>query len=589
MKLQTNIFADVNRALLTEQQEQRSIIDIASPDALTFELFGAAPSDAGVPVTELTALGISTVHACVDLVSSSLASLPAHVFERSTKKGRQIRNIAPDHDLYDIIHTEPNPDMTSFTLRKVMAVSFLLFSNAYAEIFRDAGNNVTAIWPCSPYMTRPFIVSQGTTLQPEPWRPYPVTLQAGTLAFKTTGMADDPTQVGRERIIPAEDMLHIPGLSFSGRVGERFVHLARPTLGKGIALGRYSNRFFSNSATPSGILEVPGKSEDREKARQSWIDRLNGTGAHSVAVTPPGIKFTAMSTTPEASQMLQTAQFIRSETASLFHVPVTLLSDIDKGKANAEQLGTEFISYCLSPWLELMRQEFKRKLFPNPNFAGIGRHPAKNNFFIDFDTHNLLRPTAADRQSFYSAGFNTGSLCPNDIREMEGLNPREDDAGDTYYIPVNVQDAQNPVVTPDTSAASDPVDQGDDAPADPETKSLVHIYSRLFRDAFGRVLSRDKIDQKAFTRTFQPVVYAITDMLCQRHDQQFRSGSPLPGDVVTFANDYLGGMFIRKIEWHLDKSDEQSAAELERAISAIDQAVVRTVKTTKLPEVTHEQ
>jgi HK97 family phage portal protein len=352
MKLLTGIFSEV----LAEQRqtpptEQRSFVDsgtLGSPEAWMFEMLGAGQSDAGVRVSELTALGISTVHACVDLVSSSIASLPAHVYERLTKKGRQVRNVAQDHALYDLIHTEPNPDMTSFTLRKVMAVCFLLFSNAYAEIFRDAGNNVTAIWPCGPYTTWPFIVSQGITLAPEPWRPYPVTLKAGTLAYKTTGVADDPSQVGSERIIAAEDMLHIPGMSFTGRMGERFVHLARPTLGKGIALGRFSNRFFSNYAMPSGILEVPGKPEEREKARQSWIQRQNGDGAHSVAVTPVGVKFTGISTTPEASQMLQSAQFIRSETASLFHVPVTLLSDIDKGKANAEQLGTEFILVALA-------------------------------------------------------------------------------------------------------------------------------------------------------------------------------------------------------------------------------------------------
>lgn len=578
MKLQTGIFSDV----LAEQRqaaptEQRSSIDIASPDAFAFELFGAGQSDAGVRVSELTALGVSTVHTCVDLVSSSLASQPAYIYERQIVKGRQVRNIAYDHPQHDLIHFEPNPDMTSFVWRKTLAISFLLFGNGYSELFRDGENNVTAIWPCSPYSTYPFIVSQATTLPPVPWRPFPVTLQAGTMAYKTTGIADDPTQTGKERIIAPEDMLHIPGLSFSGRTGERFVQLARPTLGRAIALGRFGNRFFSNFATPSGILEVPGKPEALEKARQSWIQRQNAEGAHSVAVTPSGVKFTPISTTPEASQMLQTAQFIRAETAGLFHVPVTMLGDVDKGKANAEQLAVEYLSYCLTPWFEAMRQEFKRKLFPNPDFAGIGRRPAKNSFFIDFDTHRLLRPTAADRQSYYQTGFTTGALSPNDIRELEGMNPRDDDAGNTYYVPVNVQDAQNPVVVA-SDPENDPSDQGDDPPSSPETNSLKRIYSRLFRDAFGRALSRDKLDQKAFSKIFIPVLYAIADMSCQAHDPQFRSGSVMPGDVVKFTDDFIGGMFQRKIEWHLDRADEQSAAELDRAISAIHQVVTRTPK-----------
>jgi HK97 family phage portal protein len=581
--LQTGIFSE----LLAEQRqavEKRDFIDasglnpgsITSPEAWLLEALGAGPSDAGVRVSEVTALGISTVHACVDLISSSIASLPAYVYERQIKNGRQVRNIAYDHLLFDLIHFQPNPDMSSSTLRKVMAVSFLLFGNAYAELFRDASNNITAIWPCSPYATWPFIVSQGITLPPEPWRPYPVTLPAGTMAFKTVGVPDDPTQMGRERVIAPDDMLHIPGLSFSGRIGERFVHLARPTLGKGIALGRFSNRFFSNYASPSGILEITGTPEQREKARASWIQRQNADGAHSVAVTPPGTKFTQVSISPEASQMLQTAQFVRAEIAGLFHVPVTMLGDIDKGKANAEQLAVEFLSYCLSPWLEVMRQEFKRKLFPNPDFAGVGRRPGKNNFFIDFDTHRLLRPTAADRQSYYQTGFTTGSLSPNDIREMEGLNPRDDDAGNTYYVPVNVQDPQNPLRVPSAPASTDPADQGDDPPTFPEANSLVPVYSRVFRDALGRVLSREKLDQKAFHRTFQPVIYGIADMLCQQQDPEFRSSRPLPGDVVTFANDFIGGMFKRSSDWKSEKADELSAAELERAIGAIARCVTNS-------------
>jgi HK97 family phage portal protein len=570
MKLQTGILSEV----LAEQRqtapaEQRSFIDIASPDALTFELFGAGQSDAGVHVSELTALGVSTVQICVDLISQSIASQPAYIYERMIVKGRQVRNIAYDHNLYDLIHFEPNPDMTSYTWRRTMAVSFLLFGNSYSEIFRDGNANATAIWPCSPYTTHPFIVAQTITLPPEPWRPLPVTLQAGTMAFKTTGVADDPTQIGRERIIAPDDMIHIPGLSFNGRMGERFVHLARPTIGKAIALGRFGNKFFSNYATPSGILEVPGKPEEREKARQSWIQRQGADGSHSVAVVPNGVKFTPMSISPEASQMLQTAQFIKAETAGLFHVPVTMLGDVDKGKANAEQLAVEYLSYCLSPWFEAMRQEFKRKLFPNPDFVGIGRRPAKNNFYIDFDTHNLLRPTAADQQAFYVAGFNTGTLSPNDIRELMGKNPREDEAGDTYYIPVNVQDAQNPVVTPPTPG-NDPTDEDNDPPLNTETNSLSRIYSGLFRDAFGRAMSRDKADPKIF----QPIIYAIADALCLDHDPNRRNvHDPIPATIIKFANDYIGGLFKRKHEWNQGNADEQSARELDRAISALRTAV----------------
>lgn len=566
-KLQTGIFSDVLAAMPRPQPEKREFVDvtgsIANPEAWLLEAFGTGPSDAGVPVNELTALGISAVHACVDLISSTIASLPAHVYERTIKNGRQVRNIAFDHPVYDLIHIEPNPDMSSYTLRKLIAVCFLMFSNAYVEIFRDAGNNPTALWPCSPYTTWPFILNQGMTLPAVPWRPFPVVLKPGTMAFKTLSLADDPQQLGRERIIAPDDMIHVPGFSLNGRLGERLVLLARPTLAKGIALGRYGNKFFSNDATPSGIMEISGTDQAIESARQSWQRRHSGGGAHNIAFVKTGTaKFTPVTITPEASQMIQTANLIRAEVAGIWHVPVTMLGDIDKGKANAEQLGVEFLSYCLNPHLEAMKQEFKRKLFPNPDYVGAGRRPAKNNFFVDFDTHKLLRPTAADRQAFYATGFNTGSLSSNDIRELENQNPREDAAGDRYYIPVNVQDSENPVVTPNP---------GDKAPAPPDTESndLIPLYSRVFRDAFGRVISRDKPDPKSLQRIFSPVLYAISDQLCQRYNPEFSGGQPLPADLVKFTNDYMGGMAKRSSEWTQERADELALAELKRAIEAL--------------------
>jgi hypothetical protein len=262
---------------------------------------------------------------------------------------------------------------------------------------------------------------------------------------------------------------------------------------------------------------------------------------------------------------------LRTEICSVFHVPPHMLGDTAGSKATAEQTAQDFVSYTLNPWLAAIQQEFKRKLFPNPQGVGIGRKPGRNNFYLDFDLHDMLRPTAADRQTFYATGFSTGALSPNDIRELEGLNPREDEMGDTYYVPVNMQDAQNPVVVPNPAQPEAPKQE---APQ-PEAKSLIPVYSRLFRDAFGRVLSRDKLDSKAFHRAFSPVLFAIADMLQQQSDPEFRAGSPLHGDVAKFVTDYIPVMHHRSSAWTLDKADKLSEAELERAINAIQDAVSR--------------
>lgn len=562
---------------------------LSYPAEWLLDAFNGGRTDSGIRVSELTAFQTTIFLACVDLIASKIAALPLYVYERDVQNGRQVRTILYDHNVQDLLSLEPNPDMSAFTFKKALACHFLAWGNGYGEIQRDAGNRVVAIWPRNPATTRPYIIREAAILPPFPGRPFPVNVNAGDLVYKTT----DGAQNGGGRIIAAEDMIHIQGLSFDGRIGQSVVELSRQTIGMALAMDKFGAKYFANFAKPGGILTLPTKidPEQMEQAKRSWIEAQGGENAHRVAVLPPDTKFTPMSNSPQDAQAVEAKKLVRAEVCSIFHVPPTMIGDIDKGKSNAEQLGQEFINYCLDPWLTAIKQEFKRRLFPNPDFAGVGRKPQRNNFYVDFDLHNLLRPTANDRQSFYSTGFNTGWLSPNDIRELEGMNPIEDDSGNTYYVPVNVQpadidddagvpqqldtvDAQDKQdAKPETETPKEEQQEGEEP--QPEAKSFFPVYSRVFRDAIGRVLSRDKVDLKAFQRTFSPVLYAILDCLYGQQNKDFRTGTLLPADLVGFVNDYIGGMFKRSADWRQDKADDINTYELERALTAIATAIQR--------------
>ena len=50
----------------------------------------------------------TAVYACVRILSETLASLPLHTY-RHTERGKEK---AIDHNLYYLLHDEPNPEMT---------------------------------------------------------------------------------------------------------------------------------------------------------------------------------------------------------------------------------------------------------------------------------------------------------------------------------------------------------------------------------------------------------------------------------------------------------------------------------------------
>ena len=93
------------------------------------------------------------------------------------------------------------------------------------------------------------------------------------------------------------------------------------------------------------------------------------------------------------------------------------------GKNNLEQIGGEFVTFTLNPWLKALQQELDRKLFPK-----TGQNARK--FFPHFETRPLIMPDASSRKDFYSAGKQWGFLCTDDILEMEHLNPTDQEGSD---------------------------------------------------------------------------------------------------------------------------------------------------------------
>ena len=57
-----------------------------------------------------TAIGLSAVYACINLLAGTIGSLPLMVY-RTDREG--VRTVAKDHPLYYVLHDSPNFDQTS--------------------------------------------------------------------------------------------------------------------------------------------------------------------------------------------------------------------------------------------------------------------------------------------------------------------------------------------------------------------------------------------------------------------------------------------------------------------------------------------
>nr|DAM45462.1 MAG TPA: Portal [Caudoviricetes sp.] len=369
-------------------------------------LFGQTA--AGKPVNEKSAMQVTAVYACVRILAESIAGLPLHVYRYNSGGGKEM---VTDHNLYRILHDEPNPDMTSFIFRETLMSHLLLWGNAYAQIIRDHAGRMIGLYPLLPDKVE---VDRDSS--------------TGEIFYTYTKSTDENPNFkqGGQIRLNKNAVLHIPGLGFDGLVGYSPIAMAKNAVGIALATEEYGATFFANGATPGGILEHPGVVKDPERLRQSWQSQFGQKNSHRVAVLEEGMTFHQMTIPPEEAQFLETRKFQIDEIARIFRVPPHMVGDLEKSSfSNIEQQSLEFVKYTLNPWVIRWEQALQKALLTDKE---------KGEYFVKFNVDGLLRGDYQSRMNGYAIGRQNGWFSANDIREMENLNPIPDEEGGNLYL-----------------------------------------------------------------------------------------------------------------------------------------------------------
>lgn len=369
-------------------------------------------STSGVPVSEQSAMQTASVYACVRAISETIASLPLNIYSYEEHGSK----IATDHSLYNLLHYEPNPEMTSFQFRETLMSHLLLWGNAYAQIMRDRNGTVTALYPLLPNKM-------------DVWRS-----TGGEIFYTYWRDLDEahPHEKSGDVTLSKRDVLHIAGLSFNGLVGLSPIGLAKNAIGMAIATENYGAGFFANGANPGGILEHPSTIKNPASVRDAWESLYKGSGnSGKVAVLEDGLKFHTISIPPEQAQFLETRKFQLNEIARIFRIPPHMIGDLEKSSfSNIEQQSLEFVKYTLDPWVVRLEQSMCQSLLLPSE---------KSKYFIQFNLNALLRGDYSTRMNGYAIARQNGWMSANDIRELENLNRiPEDDGGDLYLVNGNM-------------------------------------------------------------------------------------------------------------------------------------------------------
>jgi len=605
---------------------------LSFPAEWLLDIWNGGRTDSGIRVSEMTALQVSTVYACCEIKGGAVGALEKKIFQKIVNPdGRLRRELAHDHDYWDLFNCQPNPEMSAFTLFKTWQIHRMLWGNGYLELQRDYAGRIIAMWLRNPARTKLHRVLPDASRQITTSDGICVPLRPGQLVYVTTeGMeteslnpetpTPDPHGPRGERCILPEDMLHVPGLSLDGRLGQGVVQLARNAVGLALAAEKFGGKFFGNGAVPFGVFKMPGAldPEDLAQWRKDFQEALGGENMNRPLLLDGGVEYVSTGSKNNEAQFLETRVNQVLEIGRIFTTPPHMLGVTEKtSRGNTEQIGQEFLTFSLTPELIPFEQEIKRKMFPAPT---TGRNAAKR-FGMFFDTWPLVTPSANDMRAFTQAMIQWGVWEPNDAREKLRMNPLDSAAADSTWMQINMAPVDQLFQTPalpgaggeddeedDGSQSDDTNDGKSDKDAKPGKKSgspkpkarsqlllsrLSRSYSRLFRDAFGRIAARSECDLKTFRRVFLPVLVSLGEEL-ERHAAEMYGAAPNSDglEASRFLAGYLETMLHRSQQDKWAKANGNSDAiaqrELVRAIRALAVETYRNAATLAAKEETEE-
>ena len=360
-------------------------------------LFQGFPTQSGVRVNETSALRISTVYACVDLIAKTIASTPIEAFEIK----ESVRTKIYDHALLDLVDRNPLATANRFVFWRTMISYYLLHGVAYAHLTRNARGDVAEI-----KLLRTEEVSPMYTHSQAPWE---------VTHFHVQGIG----------MVHFDDLFILANAHWKSPI-----RLFAENLGVDMAATQYGARFFGEAANPAALVspkETVGKQYntlvDTFKEQYGGINKSHGT-----VVAPIPVNYQRITIPANDSQFIETRKMTKGDICTIFNVPpFKVQAESDVKYSNAETQTTQFKVDCIQPICELIEAELTKKIIPAPNRRTIS---------LAFNLKNLTRGDIKARAEYTQKLIASGVLKINEAREEEGYNPTE--GGDRNLVQVNL-------------------------------------------------------------------------------------------------------------------------------------------------------
>lgn len=358
----------------------------------------------GISITPDNCMQSPTVQAIVTAVARRFASLPIAVYQKSTDSaGRTKKELQPNHPIARLLST-PNDwqDRVSYWMD---AASYLLRHGRFvASKSQGKTGPIRALLPIHPSLVR---LEQDANWNVRAW------VNGQEYPYRQLHYARNAARDGLNGDSPITDI--------------------RETVALEIAAEKFGASFFGGGGMPGVIFKLAEGFQGfkTEEAKKDFLDsfdqKFRGRGRFTAMLTPKGIEIDkAIAVENDKAQFLETRKYQRTVIAGAFGVPPHLVGDLERGTFNnVEQQSLDFTTNVILPYVRIFEAAMEADL--------LTQDDRNRGIIIRFNLDATLRGDFKSRQEGQEIQRRNGVINPNDWRENENLNPREDPGGEEFW------------------------------------------------------------------------------------------------------------------------------------------------------------
>lgn len=364
----------------------------------------------GGPITEEEAMRIPTVVSALELITSSIASLPIYLYKED-RKGAVIK--IPDNRV-SLLNDEPNDLINGYNMKKRMVKDYLLYGASYIKI-EKIRNEVTNFYPLPIKYISVTTYSQGY----KKWATinYFYNNKTGTYEFTPD-----------ELIILTRDSED--GVTSSGILqnNSKLLRLALDEI-------EYSNGILKNGALPIGVLKATSRLSQKaiDNLRSSWENLYSGPKkAGKTIILEEGLDYNPISMKPSEMDLTNSKKNTVSEIARVFNIPESMLNSSANKYASNEQNNLYFLQYCVGPIISAIESALNKSLLLETE--------KEQGYYFRFDVSELLRTTEKEKIDATVSAVKGGLISLNEGRSRIDMPEIKDDffmwgLGQIFYNP----------------------------------------------------------------------------------------------------------------------------------------------------------